>query len=117
MYHSVRADNSGRKANKKAKKKDEISQLARDSFEAFRPFINVFDCGFKGSQGLFHLITKEDWRLYRRWKAGERGICYPDGRKFNPYLDAVRNIYSERLVHRHIDQLAIRYLKPGRVFR
>jgi hypothetical protein len=110
MYNSVATNNSRRKA----KNKDEISQLALDSFEAFKPFINVFDCGFKGDNGIFHLITKEDWRLHRRWKAGERGIRYPDGSKFNPYLDVVRNIYDPRLVHRHIDQLAITYYTSGR---
>jgi hypothetical protein len=110
MYNSTTNSNSGRKA----KKKDKISQLAQDSFEAFKPFINVCDCGFKGSDGVFHLISKEDWRLYRRWKSGERRICYPDGGKFNPYLDVVRNIYGPRLVHRHIDHLAITYYTSGR---
>ena len=76
MYNSVRADNSHRKA----KKQDEISQLAQDSFEAFKPYINVFDCGLACDDGPFHLITKEEWRLYSRWKKGERGICYPDHR-------------------------------------
>jgi hypothetical protein len=109
-YHSVASSNSRRKA----KKKDEISQLALDSFEAIKPFINVFDCGFKGENGIFHLITKEDWRLHRRWKAGERGICYPDGSNFNPYLDVVRNIYSPRHIHRHIEEREITYYTSGR---
>jgi hypothetical protein len=108
-YHSVRASNSRRK-----KKKDAISQLAQDSFEAFKPFINVFDCGFKGDNGIFHLISKEDWRLHRRWKSGERGIRYPDGSKFNPYLHVVRNIYSAEHAHRHIDHREISYYTSGR---
>ena len=108
-YHSVRADNSRRK-----KKKDGISQLALDSFEAFQPFINVFDCGLACDNGPFHLITKEDWRLYARYKKGERGICYPSGSKFNPYLDVVRNIYSAIHVHRHIEDREISYYTSGK---
>ena len=101
MYNSVASSNSHRR-------KEDISQLAQDSFEAFRPFINVFDCGLACDDGPFHLITKEDWRLYRRWKAGER-----DG-GFNPYLDVVRNIYGPSHVHRHIEEREITYFTSGR---
>ena len=47
-----------------------MSQLAQDSFEAFKPFINVFDCGISVGYGPFHLIAKEDWRLTHNDKSG-----------------------------------------------
>ena len=81
-YNSITNDKSyGRK------KKNKISQLARDSFVAFEPFINLYDCGLKGYDGPFHLIPKENWRLNERYKAGEKDIVLQDGSEFVPYLD------------------------------
>ena len=79
------------------------------------PSINIFDSGVKDYEGSpVHSITKEDWRLHRRYKEGERGPTYPDGRKFNPFLDIVANIYSPRHVHRHIEGVEVTYYTSGR---
>lgn len=109
-YYSVTNDTSGRKR----KKKTEICQLAQDSFQAFQPFINLFDCGLMGYDSPFHLITKEDWRLHARHKAGERGLLHEDGEKFNPYLDVVRNIFSDWHVHKHIEEQETTYYTSGK---
>jgi len=90
-----------------------ISEFAQDSFDAFQPFINVYDCGLSYS-GPFHLITKEDWQLFRRYKAGERNIIYPDGSPFNPYMDVVRNIFSPKHVHDHIHEGETTYFTSGK---
>lgn len=109
-YNSSANRNSGARA----KKKKQVSELAQASFEAFEPFINVFDPGLKLSDGdIIHTITKEDWTLYRSYKAGERP-CYPDSSKFNPYLDVIRNIYSPEHVHRHIEENKVTYSTSGR---
>jgi hypothetical protein len=89
-------------SERQRKNKKEISQLAKDSFEAIQPFINLFDCGLAGPNGPFHLITKEDWQLFARHKSGERKLTHKCGDIFNPYLDVVRNIYCEKHVHQHI---------------
>ena len=110
MYNSIAEPNFGARA----KKKIQVSQLAQESFEAFEPFINVFDPGLKLSDGqIIHTITKDDWKLYRRHKAGERP-CHPDGTPFNPYLDVIRNIYSPEHVHRHIEEEQVGYFTSGR---
>ena len=105
--------NSADQSNSKRKKQN-ISQIALDSFEAIQPFINVFDCGTAGSNGPFHLITKEDWQLYRRHKAGERNLTYPDGSKFNPYLDVIRNIFSAEHVYKHHEENQTTYFTSGK---
>ena len=54
------------------------------------PFINIFDPGTKDWAGtVVHTITKEDWRLFRRYKDGERNLTYLDGREFKPGRDIV----------------------------
>jgi hypothetical protein len=106
-YNSVAKSNS-------CKRKKEICQLAQDSFEAFKPFINVLDCGLKGCDGPFHLITKEDWRLFARHKAGERNLVYADGTKFNPYMDVRRNVFSPWHIHQHIEEQRTTYFTSGK---
>ena len=101
-------------STKTKKKRKEICQLALDSFEAVRPFINVFDCGIIGPTGPFHLISKEDWRLYKRYKAGERKLTYPGDVPFNPYLDVVRNIFGPEHIHRHIEEVQWTYFTSGK---
>jgi hypothetical protein len=100
--------------NRNFSRKKQISQLALDSFEAVEPFINVFDCGISSGNSPFHLITKEDWLLFARYKAGERNLTYEGGHKFNPYLDVVRNIYSAKHVHSHIEERQISYYTSGK---
>ncbi len=99
---------------RKKKKKNPVSQLAEASFEAFKPFINIFDCGLSWLDSPIHLITKEDWRLFHRYKDGERGLIYPDGREFKPGRDVVCNIYSPRHVQRHMEAGEITYYTSGR---
>ena len=89
--------------SQKKNKKNLVSQLALDTFEAFKPFINTFDCGLSWQGSPFHLITKADWQFFRRHKEGERGLVYPDGRKFHPYRDIIQNIYNSMFVHRHME--------------
>jgi len=108
VYSSNATDKSARK-----RKKNPVSQLALDSFEAFKPFINIFDCGLS-YEGPYHLITKDDWRLLRRYKQGERGLTYSDGRAFKPGRDVVQNIYSPRHVQRHIEAGETTYFTSGK---
>jgi hypothetical protein len=107
QYNSEASSNSKRK-------KQKFSQIALDSFEAFRPFINVFDCGISSFDGPFHLITKEDWKLYSRHKAGERNLTYFDGSKFNPYADVIRNIFSPEHVQHHHEDNQTTYFTSGK---
>lgn len=106
--------------SERKRKEEEICQLAQDSFKAFEPFINLFDCGLKGYSGIkgldgpFHLITKEDWRLFARHKAGERKLHYAGGRKFNPYLAVNCNVFSAKHVHQHIKQHKATYFTSGK---
>ncbi len=99
------------------RRKSEISELAIRSFEAIQPFVNVFDCGLKLGGILwpkpFHLITKEDWRLYALHKQGQ-APRYPDGRRFNPYQDVVRNIFCPDHVQEMLDGDYLRYYTSGK---
>ncbi len=97
------------------RKKANISQICFDSFEAFHPFINVFDCGITSSDGPFHLITKEDWKLYSRHKGGDRNLTYSDGSKFNPYVDVIRNIFSAEHVQHHHEDNQTTYFTSGKM--
>jgi hypothetical protein len=106
-YNSTPTTKSG-KGNKG------ISQFAQDSFDAFQPFINIFDCGLVGDIGPFHMITKEDWALFRRHKAGERNIIYPDGSEFHPYHCVVRYIFGPKHVHRHMEEGETTYFTSGK---
>jgi len=109
QYSSVANTNSERKK----RKKEEIPQLARDSFEAFKPFINVYDCGGFYDDHPYHYVEKGNWELFRRHKAGERDLTYPDGTKFHPY-HAIRGIYSPWHVHRHITRNDTTYYTSGK---
>ena len=108
QYNSIAESKSS-----KRKPKNPVSQLAKDSFEAFKPFINIFDCGLC-YEGPFHTITKEDWLLHRRYKNGERNLTYRDGREFKPGRDIVANIYSPRHVQRHIEAGEVSYFTSGK---
>jgi len=114
MESSIYSSNATNKSARK-RKKNPVSQLALDSFEAFKPFINIFDPGTKDWAGtVVHTITKEDWRLFRRYKDGERNLTYSDGREFKLGRDIVANIYSPRHVHRHIDGGEVSYYTSGK---
>lgn len=109
QYNSISTSNSDKKT-----KQNPVSQLALDSFAAFKPFINVLDCGLAYQDSVFHLITKQDWQFHRRYKQGERGLVYPNGRKFNPFLDIIRSIYSAEHVQRHIEAGEGSYFTSGK---
>lgn len=102
-------------SNSKNKKKKKIntSPLAEATFQAFEPFINIFDCGGAWSGGIYHLIAKEEWDLYRRHKRGERNLRYEDGDKFNPFLAVIRNIYSVIHVQKHMVDKETTYYTSG----
>jgi hypothetical protein len=94
--------------------KRKISQLSQDSFAAFKPFINIFDCGGSHEGKPYHLITKQDWDFHARYKAGERDLIYPSEMKFNPYFCIVRNIFSPQHVDEHIQSNRTTYYTSGR---
>jgi hypothetical protein len=100
--------------NNKSKKESKISQLAQDSFDAFEPFINVLDCGISIGYGPFHLITKEDWSLWARHKAGERNLVHEDGSPFHHYLDVLRNIFSPWHIDKHLEEHQKTYFTSGK---
>ena len=103
-----------KKSKGRKNKRDEPSKLAQDSFDAFKPFINVFDCGIHYHGSPIHVITKEDWNLFRRHKAGEKNLQFLDGTRFNPYLDIVRNIFAPKHVHQHIEESETTYFTSGK---
>ncbi|QDV69013.1 hypothetical protein Poly24_27270 [Rosistilla carotiformis] len=108
MYNSKDKSNS----SEESKKKNEVNELAQATFDSFKPFINIFDSGLKVLDRYIHVITKDDWRLHARYKNGEKPT-YPDGSKFNPYLDIVRNIYNPKFVQEQIDCEEIRAYTSG----
>lgn len=116
ILDSVSHHHSQKKSQKKTK--NVISQLAQESFEAFLPFINIYDPGVKYTtyhspteykEHVVHSISKEDWDLFR-YKAGERN----DKDQFHPYRDLIRRIYSPIHVHMHLEQGKISYYTSGR---
>jgi hypothetical protein len=87
-----------------------IRDLAKSTFAAFEPYVNVHDCGVKIVTSadartcrtvyqIIHSITREDSHLMRQYKAAkDRGekpkLCKSNGTLFNPYTDYVRNVLS-----------------------
>lgn len=87
-----------------------IRDLAKATFAAFEPYVNVHDCGVKIVTSadartcitvyqIIHSITREDSQLMRQYKAAkDRGekpqIVKSNGTVFNPYTDYVRNVLS-----------------------
>ncbi len=111
--NNIQYNSSNKTKSSKRKTKNPISQLAKDSFDAFKPFINIFDCGVLGAFSVCHLITKEDWVLFRRYKNGERGLKYANGNEFRPQ-NVVLDIYSPRHVQRHLEGGEVSYYTSGR---
>ncbi len=92
------------------------AELAEATFAAFRPYINVFDCGIKVvtprrenpashhiifEEGPIHLISKLDWDLHKEWKAQKAAgqkpcVFFPDGRRFNPFLEVTSRILGPK---------------------
>lgn len=93
--------------------------LAIETFEAFRPYINLFDPGVKTLDSCcpltndlifkpVHMIPKIVWKLnkeYKRQKAeGVKSprVFHPDGDVFRPYQDMLAKILSEKHCERAI---------------
>ena len=117
LYHGMQSTDvysTQAKKSSRRKSRNPVSDLAKRSFEAFAPFINIFDPGVKYGGEVFHTISKEDWGLFRRYKQGERGLTYPDGREFKVGRDVICQVYSPRHVHRHIQGEDITYYTSGR---
>src|SRR5438309_395961 len=93
----------------KGRKKNSVSDLARETFVAFQDYINLkrpgqllpvwTGTGVKDKP--LPLITKQHWCLLDRWKKGERGLTYKSGHEFHP-RDIFSNIYSERHVQKQL---------------
>jgi hypothetical protein len=107
-YYSAAVNNFNR-----PKSKDFVSPFAQATFDAFEPFINVFDPG-ASFLGPYHSITKEDWAFYHRHKPGEKPLFYDDGTKFHPFNHVIRNIYSPEHVQKHIVDNETSYYTSGR---
>lgn len=100
-----------------------ISPLAEASFEALKPFINIFDPGIRVVGQIVHSISNEDWELNRQWKAyksdhpkaklSDLGLKHKNGFPFNPYLDIVQSIYSAQHVEAHISDGEAGYYTSG----
>lgn len=106
-YYSAAASKSARQ-----NQKNSVSPFAQETFNAFLPFINIFDPG-ASFDGPYHSISKEDWEFFRRHKAGETPLFYPDGTKFHPYNHVIRNIYSPEHVQKHLVEHDISYCTSG----
>lgn len=70
-------------------RKTYTTQLAKDTFEALAPWLNIFGCGFEDCNVPHdeephpaYMITQECARLYARAKAGETDLHYDDGGPF-----------------------------------
>jgi len=107
QYSSVTAKVSERK-----KQKIFVSQFAQATFDAFEPFINIYDPG-ASCIAPYHTISKQDWELFRRHKAGEKPLFFPDGTKFHPYNHVIRNIYSPEHVQKHFEN-EVSYYTSGK---
>ena len=81
MYSSIHNRKSDKK--KRSKPKKPISPLAQATFDAFRPFINIYDPGVKAIEGemageVIHTIPKRVWKIHARRKAGEKVRHFDD---------------------------------------
>lgn len=100
-----------------------VSDLAHASFDAVKPFINVFDPGHRFLDRVVHSISADDWELNRQWKEfkaehpncklSDAGLHHKNGIPFNPYNDIVRNIYSPKHVEAHINDGRPSYYTSG----
>lgn len=117
MYISVVKHNSGEK--KRSKPKKPISPLAQATFDAFRPFINIFDPGVKAIEGqmageVIHTIPKRVWKVHARKKAGETLRCFDDLTEYHPFHNLIKHIYSPRHVQEHIEDGILSYYTSGK---
>jgi len=108
QYNSATTKKSARR-----KSNNSVSQFAQETFDAFAPFINIFDAG-ADFDGPYHTISKQDWDFFRRHKSGEKPLFYEDGTQFHPYNHVLRNIYSPEHVQNHIISGDTSYYTSGR---
>ena len=84
-------------------------EFAEETFAAFAPFINIFDPGEKSLDGdVYHTITKEDWKNFRRYKNGE----YVSD--FSAKYDIALKIYKPWHVEQHIFNGRFSYFTSGK---
>ncbi len=85
------------------------SDLAKQTFKALEPYINIWCCGewveYFDKHGVLvkrpdYLITQEQWALYRRHKAGDRNLIYENG---NPFQ--TQHVGMGCLSAKHIEQM------------
>ena len=81
--------------------------LAKATFEALRPFIDVFDCGIKWNGSPIHMITKEKRRLMERYRwmlrSDEKPTIYYESdpwKLFHP-----KHYFSGELRAKHIAEM------------
>lgn len=106
-----------------------IPSLAESTFAAFAPYINVYDSGVKDVVGLdadgelafdvFHVITRDDWRCWREYKAEKRAgrtpnVVKKNGKCYSPYLDVVQHILSAKHCEDAINGGNRRYYTSGK---
>lgn len=87
-------------ASRPRQRRDPPSQLALDTFAAFLPYINIWDCGIKYDDEPKHMITKEDWKNLERYKA--TGL--PQFYKNNGNLWKPHHLFAGKFTARYIDK-------------
>jgi hypothetical protein len=97
------------------------SPLARKTFHAFRPFINVDKCGYwcepydasdERPAGPRFLITEQQWRWLHEHRQGVRGQVYRNGYPFYPQ-DVLYNVLAPRHVHKMVHEFDKYYYSGG----
>lgn len=85
------------------------SDLAKQTFQALEPYINVWCCGewaqYLDKHGVeqahpVYMIEQHQWVLFRRYQAGERELTYQNGHPFE-----AKHVGMGKLSARHIDRM------------
>jgi hypothetical protein len=102
-YHSDPGQRNQGKNNPRRK----TSDLAKRTFAALAPFVNIEQCGrwypgrFREPGHPIYMVTQEQWELYARLRDGEQPR-YPDGRPFRIW-HVTSGILSPRLIQKMMD--------------
>lgn len=78
------------------------SSLAKATFGALKPWINVWDCGVRGEHSPVHLIPKDYWKVYDQHKNGEMPVVRH--RKGNQLFSPQKHIGMRQMSSYRIDQ-------------
>jgi hypothetical protein len=83
--------------------KPKTSELARTTFRALEPWVNVWCWGdtyqLPGETKIGYTITQEMWELFRRHRAGERGLRYPNGYRFQAWHVGANKLQARDIQH------------------